>query len=89
MAYLDRHFPSWVARIPKLRKLSFELMHQDKHWLGDIVKMTEDELLSTTSAKPPTLEILKADLAGVGLRLGMHTWNWRPSKSPYVERFER
>ena len=23
MAYLDRHFPSWVARIPKLRKLSF------------------------------------------------------------------
>ena len=88
MGYLDRHFPSWVARIPKLRRLSYELMHQDKHWLGDVVRMTEEELILTTKATPRVVEILKADLATVGLQLGMHTWGWHPTKSPFIERFE-
>jgi hypothetical protein len=86
MGYLDRHFPSWVARMPKLHKLSFELAKINKHWLGDIVQMTEQELLAVPGASPQALEILKADLAGVGLQLGMHTWGWHPTKAPYIQR---
>jgi hypothetical protein len=79
--YLDRNFMSWVCRIRGLRKLSYELSKLGKTCLGDVVRMTEEEICRATSAKKKTIILLKSDLAGVGLRLGMKTPFWKHNSS--------
>lgn len=79
-AYLNRHFVSWVAKLPKLRKLSQELQGDGYPWLGDVIQLTEEQIRSYPSATDANVALLKEDLAGVGLRLGMKTPQWdRPT----------
>lgn len=81
-AYLDRHFRSWIMRVPALHELGYELQKLGAVCLGDVVQMTAEEILAKTSATEKTVEILKDDLASVGLTLGMKI----PPSAPFHRR---
>jgi hypothetical protein len=78
---LNRHFPSWVARNKKLRELSFSLADYGILRLGEVVQMTQAEVIYAISDDFPNdakrrTELLEQKLTAVELRLGMRAPGW-------------
>nr|WP_314524572.1 hypothetical protein [uncultured Brevundimonas sp.] len=77
IALLNRGVMTWAARVGRLRKLSYALDDLNKRQLGDLVQMSEQEIMDATGASPKIINILKSELAAVGLQLDMLAPHWK------------
>lgn len=79
---LNREITGFFWREPKLRNLCSQLYRRDIRYLGDLIKMTEGDLLDYPGMDQNKLELVKERISSFGFTLGMRTPGWhRPSES--------
>lgn len=76
---LDRHFPSLAFRDRKLRRVAGVLARRGKLKLGDVVGLSEGEVLEACNDDHETLQRLKQLLGEFGLQLNSKVPLWRQS----------
>ena len=77
---LDRHFPSFIRKkgvFNALMPLACELADRGKLRVGDVVQMSENEVFTLLQGDTELMDLLKEQLAEVGLELGMKAPRWK------------
>lgn len=74
--FLDRHFPSFVAKRNELFDLSVILANMGKTRVGDVVQLTHQEVEELVAGDPNIMESLLDALGEADLSLGMKTPGW-------------
>lgn len=74
--FLDRHFPSFVAKRHELFDLSVTLANMGKTRVGDVVQLTHREVEELTASDPLVMQSLLDALGEADLSLGMKTPGW-------------
>jgi hypothetical protein len=74
---LDNHFPSLVRKDRTLSRLAVILAHRRKLRLGDVVQMSEGELLALLKGNKGALERLRGYLQAHTLDFGMRAPRWK------------
>ena len=80
--YLRRDFMAFVGPEPKLHKLAFELWKQGKSRLGDVIQLSEAQILAMRGASSTVVTELRNKLAFCGLRLDMKIVGWKALPPP-------